>query len=315
MQESSMRLLEIVTFVGFTTFASASVLPPPPNDNCTTPVVLAAPGVFAFDTTMATNSAGITNGFCPSRGRDIWYAWTATQVGLATFSTCNQTNFDTNIAVFSNGPCPTGAPLQCDDDSCGNLESTVSWTTVVGVTYRLQLGSSGGGAGGTGTFTLAFAGPPANDGCASALTIASGGVSVSYDNTSATTGTQGQANPGCTNPKKDLWYKWTARQDGTATLDTCGQTSQDTTIAVYLGAGCPAAVALACNNDSCSIQSSVTWSITAGTVYTCRTPVDRARSPSSRRVRRRAPCTARATEPTRLVRARTTRLRRRAWAV
>jgi hypothetical protein len=267
MKETSMRSLEIVTFTCFTALASASVSPPPSNDNCATPVVLTATGVYAFDTTMATTSPGITLGICPVRGSDIWFSWTPTQVGLASFYTCNQTSLDTNIAVYGNGPCPVGAPLVCDDDACGNLESLVTWVTQAGVTYTLQLGRSGFSAGGTGTFTLDFQLPAANDDCGSPIDLGSLG-GAAYDNTLGTTGVQGQGNPGCTNVRKDLWYRWTATQNGTATLDTCGQTGDDTALAVYLGAGCPAAAAVACDDDGCGSQSSVTWPITAGTVYT-----------------------------------------------
>jgi hypothetical protein len=267
MQETSMRILEIVTFTCFTTLASATVSPPPSNDNCATPVVLLATGVYPFDTTMATTSPGIALGICPVRGSDIWFSWTPTQVGIASFYTCNQTSLDTNIAVYGNGPCPVGPPLVCDDDACGNLESLVTWVTQAGVTYTLQLGRSGLSAGGTGTFTLDFQLPPANDDCGSPIDLGSTGGS-SYDNTLGSTGVQGQGNPGCTDVHKDLWYRWTATQNGTATLDTCGQTGDDTALAVYAGSGCPAATALACDDDGCGSQSMLTWPITAGGVYT-----------------------------------------------
>lgn len=260
-----MRILSIVTFLSLTTFASA--FQAPVNDNCNAPVVLTAIGVYAFDTTQATTSPGITNGFCPVRGSDIWFSWTPTQSGIASFFTCNQTTLDTNIAVYSNGPCPVGAPMVCDDDACGNLESLVTWVTQPGVTYYLQLGRSGLSAGGTGTFTLDFLLPPANDDCGSPVNLGSAGGS-SYDNTLGSTGVQGHGNPGCTDVRKDLWYTWTATQNGTATLDTCGQTGDDTALAVYAGSGCPAATSLACDDDGCGSQSSVTWSITAGFVYT-----------------------------------------------
>jgi hypothetical protein len=265
LEEIPMRSLVLVSFACLT--LSASAFQAPVNDNCNSPVVLTAIGVYAFDTTQATTSPGIVNGFCPVRGRDIWFSWTPAQAGIASFFTCNQTTLDTNIAVYSNGPCPVGAPMVCDDDACGNLESLVTWVTQPGVTYYLQLGRSGLSAGGTGTFTLDFLLPPANDDCGSPVNLGSTSGSA-YDNTLASTGVQGQGNPGCTDVRKDLWYTWTATQNGTATLDTCGQTGDDTALAVYAGINCPAATSLACDDDGCVSQSSVTWPITAGSVYT-----------------------------------------------
>lgn len=259
-----MRTLVLVTFTCFTTAASA--FQAPPNDDCTAPIVLTATGTYPFDTSMATTTTGIVNGQCPVRGSDIWFSWTPTQAGLATFDTCNMaTSLDTNIAVYNNGPCPVVAPMVCDDDACG-LQSSVSWVTQPGVTYYLQLGRSGLSAGGTGNFTLGLQGPPANDDCASPVDLSAGGSS-SFDISLATTGTEGQGNPGCNNVLRDLWFKWTATQNGTATVDTCFQTVDDTALAVYLGGSCPTAVALACDDNSCGNQSSATWSITAGTVY------------------------------------------------
>jgi hypothetical protein len=128
--------------------------------------------------------------------------------------------------------------MVCDDDACGNLESLVTWVTQPGVTYYLQLGRSGLSAGGTGSFTLDFQLPPANDDCGAAIDLGSTS-GAAYDNTLGSTGVHGQGNPGCTDVQKDLWYRWTATQNGTATLDTCGQTGDDTALAVYAGAGCP----------------------------------------------------------------------------
>jgi hypothetical protein len=66
----------------------------------------------------------------------------------------------------------------------------------------------------------------------------------------------------------DVWFIWTAAATGTATLSLCGGTSMDSKIAVYAGGGCPAGAALACNDDSCGVQSQLSFAATAGTQYT-----------------------------------------------
>jgi hypothetical protein len=55
-----------------------------------------------------------------------------------------------------------------------------------------------------------------------------------------------------------------------ATLNTCGQTGVDTKIAIYDGCGCPTGPALACNDDSCGLQSQVRWNPVPGNTYMIR---------------------------------------------
>jgi hypothetical protein len=61
----------------------------------------------------------------------------------------------------------------------------------------------------------------------------------------------------------DGWYTWTATMGGPVEVSTCGLMTlgTDTRIAIYDGAGCPAAGAIACNDDA--------GHSTANPVYTC----------------------------------------------
>ncbi|MCY2959021.1 MAG: hypothetical protein NTY35_02560 [Planctomycetota bacterium] len=113
--------------------------------------------------------------------------------------------------------------------------------------------------------------PPANDNCASASLIVGLGPHA-FDNTTATTGTQGQAEALCnlqlqTRIDDDIWFVWRAPFAGPAELRSCGSTP-NTKIAVYPGQGCPTAQALGCNDDSCGLQSRVQWTVTQGAFYT-----------------------------------------------
>ncbi len=236
------------------------------NDDCATPVTILGLGTFPFDNTAATTGTqGQSNPFCPGIGRDLWYRWTTPSAGSARFSVCGQTSgMDSNIAVYSANTCPAGASLVCDDDSCG-LESFVSWPVLANQTYMLQLGGSGGAAPGTGTFTVDIIGPPAHDDCATPLVIGTQ-LGSQYDNSQATMGPAGQGNP-CGNIDRDLWFLWTAPNTGTATLETCFQTSDDTSIAVYAGSACPSGPALVCDDNGCAFQSTVTWPTIGGARY------------------------------------------------
>ena len=94
-----------------------------------------------------------------------------------------------------------------------------------------------------------------------------------FDNTAATTGTEGQSESLClafgtSGIGTDVWFEWSATADGPVRLYTCSQTGTDTKIAVYPGSGCPVSgSALACNDDTCGLQSTVEWSAVAGAVY------------------------------------------------
>jgi hypothetical protein len=117
--------------------------------------------------------------------------------------------------------------------------------------------------------TLALGG---SDSCATPDLIAGNGA-FAFDNTAATTGTQGQTEGLCsfytmTAITRDVWFLWTAPSTGTATFSLCYGTTMDSKIAVYAGAGCPGAgTAIACNDDSCSFQSQVSFAVSGGSSY------------------------------------------------
>jgi subtilisin-like proprotein convertase family protein len=112
-----------------------------------------------------------------------------------------------------------------------------------------------------------------NDECSGALSLGNGNpVVINFDNTQATTGVDGQGNSAClffgsTAIDLDEWFTWTSPVSGTATLASCSQTTVDTKVAVYSGSSCPPGAAIACNDDSCGLQSSVTFPVTSGQVY------------------------------------------------
>ena len=238
------------------------------NDDCATPATIAGTGFFAFDNTLAaTGTQGQSNPGCVPVVLDVWYSWTAPVTGMAQLDTCGQTPSDSRVAVYAGSGCPGATSLACDDDGCG-LQSITSWPVTGGASYTLQIGGQSFTSGSFGTVRLEVTPVPTNDSCATPATANPGGVA--YDNTTATTGTEGQSNP-CGPIEKDLWFTWTASVTGTASVDTCGQTSVNTSLAVYGGTGCPVGMSLACNDDGCmfgSGQSEVFFPITAGTTYT-----------------------------------------------
>ncbi|MCB9916052.1 MAG: hypothetical protein H6828_13060 [Planctomycetes bacterium] len=255
------------------------VAPPDPND-CATAPSIAGQGLFAFDNSAATTGLeGQTEANCLFFGssaidNDLWYSWTADITGTATIQTCAQTGVDTKMAVYPGGGCPSaGSSLACNDDSC-SLQSSVSLAVTAGTSYMIQLGTFPGSAGGTGNLDISIVPPsaPAQDDCATPTVIAGDGL-FAFDNNLCTTGTEGQIEANClffgnSGINNDIWFSWTAPASGTAVIGVCGQTSLDTKIAAYPGGGCPVdGSSLACNDDSCSLQSELSLAVTAGTSY------------------------------------------------
>jgi hypothetical protein len=146
------------------------------SDACAAAVAIAGAGPFAFDNTAATTGAeGQANASCLVSGQtgisnDVWFAWTAATTGDVTLSLCGGTGIDTKVAVYAGGACPGGAPLVCNDDSCG-AQSQVTFTATAGTTYTVQLGGAPGTSTGQGTFTIVPAVPPYWDRGVEGLTL------------------------------------------------------------------------------------------------------------------------------------------------
>jgi len=121
--------------------------------------------------------------------------------------------------------------------------------------------------------SLALSLPAAAQGadlCANAQVI-SGVGNFAFDLTAA--GTDGVGDNLClafgqNNISSDVWYAWVAPQSGSFRFQTCSLTSVDTKIAVYDGS-C-AGVVIGCNDDSCSLQSSLEFPAVAGNTYVLR---------------------------------------------
>ena len=104
-----------------------------------------------------------------------------------------------------------------------------------------------------------------SDSCSSAQSI-SGTGQYFFDNSAATT--DGIDN-GC-DMTRDVWFRWTAPMSAVYTVSTCGGTSVDSALAVYLDGACPNGSPLACGDDQCGLQSEFVFGTTAGQSYLLR---------------------------------------------
>lgn len=260
----------------------------PANDSCAAALAV-GDGATAFDTTGADTDgpalpAGCDEGFGVAFGQDIWFCYTASCDGTATASLCGS-GYDTRMAVYNGCACPPTTLLTCNDDfaGCGGngLQSQASFGVTMGNSYLIRVGgfntaqgagtltiSCGGGGGGGG-------GMGGSDNCTDAEPI-SGVGTYNFDNSAAST----DGNPhaaclsfGADQIENDVWYCWTSDCDGTVRVETCGLTVVDTRIAVYSGCNvCPPTDAelLACNDDTCSLQSRVQFAAVSGQTYLIR---------------------------------------------
>ncbi|MDP6539526.1 MAG: hypothetical protein QF903_07690 [Planctomycetota bacterium] len=250
------------------------------SDDCATATAISGQGTFFYDLTSATTGTeGQSESLCCSVATcmidgDVWYNWTADATGQALLTTCGLSVDDTKIAVYPGTNCPTtGSSLACNDDACG-LQTTLCFPVTAGTDYTLQLGTYPGKVGCTGEFsiTIGNSGGGADD-CAMPDPIAGQG-SFNFDTTCATTGTEGQSESLCfafgtSGINFDVWFAWTADCSGPTEVSTCAGASHDTKIAAYQGNGCPTSgLALACNDDTCGLQSTINFQAQQGSTYT-----------------------------------------------
>ncbi|MFN9787593.1 MAG: hypothetical protein ACK57N_13570 [Planctomycetia bacterium] len=96
----------------------------------------------------------------------------------------------------------------------------------------------------------------------------SGSGTFSVDTTAATTGAPVGS---CGLMGTDVWFYYTATTTGTAVVETCGQSANDTVLAAWSAAGVPAGscptTQLACNDDNCGLQSRISFPVTNGQSY------------------------------------------------
>jgi hypothetical protein len=112
-------------------------LPEPSKDDCANAEAIGDVKDLPFDTTEATTDGP---GLCLT-SPNIWYCYTATCTGNATVSTAGSA-FDTMLAVYKGCECdPTSDNLiKCDDDSGPGTTSEITFPTIAGGQYLIEVG-------------------------------------------------------------------------------------------------------------------------------------------------------------------------------
>src|SRR5688572_13219861 len=155
-------------------------------------------------------------------------------------------------------------PLQSVGRGTWHLGVTAMMCCIVGQTMAQVDVPAGGVRAGVGVHPAGNGptprGPLASDGCTEAPTVGEG--VFPYDLNNATNDFAGTC--GSTTTAEDVWYRYVPTCTGTAVVETCGLTAADS---VLLAKDMCSGLVLACNDDTCALQSQISFGVTAGDDY------------------------------------------------
>jgi hypothetical protein len=131
-----------------------------PNDDCIDAIAV-VDGDVPFDT-RCSDTDGVAHLECAHDGQtyhDIWFSYEAPVSGDLTLSTCDQADFDTDIAMYrDSGSCPPGddALIGCNDDGddCSGYTSYMTARIIEGEQYLIRVGGWNLTHEGTGILTI-----------------------------------------------------------------------------------------------------------------------------------------------------------------
>ncbi len=184
---------------------------------------------------------------------------------------------------------PAGASYDAIEVTLGGAVEATLPGTDTSYTYVYPTGFAGGltfgvrgvigGLASLDTLCLVVLGGPDNDDCADAQLVTAG--ETPFDTSFATDGLAIPILFNCVDPTgvpafifQDIWFRYVAAQTTTATFSLCGS-SFDTALALYEDIGiCPADLEIACDTNSCGLQSEIQFDIIEGTTYLVRVGSD-----------------------------------------
>ncbi len=121
----------------------------PPNDNFAGAQILTGVvGRATGENSGATKEATEPNHAANAGGKSLWYSWTASGSGSATFDTVGS-SFDTLLAVYTGNNVGALIEVASNDDTTTNNQSSVSFTAVAGTVYRIAVDGFNGASGNT----------------------------------------------------------------------------------------------------------------------------------------------------------------------
>ena len=168
-------------------------------------------------------------------GNTVWYAWTASANGPATFSFA--AGFDAAAAVYRGSTLDT---LVWIDDESDSNNPTLQFNAQAGVTYHFQFGTY---VDTPGAFTLdwTFAPRPPNDDFGAATAISGFPVDGTTQNATVQTGlsepTDVDVDGDTRTGSNSVWYRWQPASDGDVSLTATPHVVTDHAALVQLYSG------------------------------------------------------------------------------
>ena len=154
------------------------------------------------------------------------------------------------VADATNQPAAVLEVFIADDDDGNLANQTPHWTDLVWACDQHSLPYPGQTS------------PVPNDLCANPIPLING-INGPYTSIGALTSTPAWP---CASGGKDVWFTYSTAVAGTLTVQTCNQATWDTALQIFSGT-CAALTSVACNDDACSLRSSLSAAIVPGTYY------------------------------------------------
>ena len=241
-------------------------------------------GLTTYQTQAAafTLAAAIPGGGTTLRNYGYGLDGTNTNGGAAASScSCPGVNGQRNqVQQTHTGPLGAlgGNSLTYAFDTCGGNSGSVVLNEATGqaVAIHTHGGCSAGGGNNSGTAithpnlqaaitTMAggTGGVVPNDECASAIAVVDG-INGPQSNVGATTSSTFACSASA---GRDVWFRYVATCSGGTTFDTCSATRTFDTVIEVLSGTCGSLTSLGCNDDGCSLGSSLSVTLVAGTTY------------------------------------------------
>jgi len=194
-------------------------------------------------------------------GASVWWSFTAPTAGTLVVET-TESNFDTLLAVYQGNSLGELQLVASNDDNSG-LQSLVAFEVLANENYMIAVD---GYASATGSITLGLdilAGSVPGDNFADAQVITG---QLSLNDSTTATGELGEPLHAGINNTKSVWWQWRGNGGEQVVIDTFGS-SFDTVLAVYTGTSLASLTQIAANDDSGSLQSSVSFTAAPATTY------------------------------------------------
>jgi hypothetical protein len=193
-------------------------------------------------------------------GKSVWYRWTAPRSGTVTFDT-DRSSFNTLLAVYRGNDVRTLKKVVANDNYHGD-KSLVAFAAKENHEYLIAVD---GFNGASGDIELQWRYPPANDGFANPESL-SGPSGVTRGNNTFASKEPGEPDHADNQGGKSVWYRWTAPQSETVTIDTA-ESNFDTLLAVYRGTALNSLLVVAKNDDHLGQGSQVSFPAIRGVDY------------------------------------------------